>query len=812
MKRIFFLLALAAGPYISNAQPGEELKDTTWKTVLRESYPRTNDLVHTKLDVRFDYDKSYMYGKEWLTLQPHFYPTDSVLLDAKGMEIKELSIVKGTTKTPLKYTYDGMQVNVKLDRTYQGKESYTIYIDYTSKPNEVKAKGSAAINDAKGLYFINPKGEDKTKAIQIWTQGETEANSVWMVTIDKPNQKTTQELTMTVPSKYVTLSNGLLKSQKKNADGTRTDFWKMDLPHAPYLFFMGVGEYAITKDSYKGKEVSYYVEKEYNSVARKIFGYTPEMIKFFSDKLGVDFPWAKYSQIVGRDYVSGAMENTTATLHQESAYQNARQLTDGNGWESVIAHELFHQWFGDLVTTESWSHITVNESFANYSEYLWYEYKYGKDKADEHNFNDMQGYLFSESEDKDLVRFHYSDKEDVFDGVSYNKGGRILNMLRNYVGDDAFFKSLNYYLTSNKFKAGEAGQLRLAFEEVTGKDMNWFWNQWYYGSGHPKLNITYNYDVPGVAKVIIEQTQTTGKVFRLPVAIDVYNGASKKRTHVWITNKIDTFSFPYSQKPDLINVDGDKMLLAEKSDNKTEANYIAQYNFAKSYMDRREALDSFAKKGMPEISKGLHDKYAGLRTSTIQKIAASPYKNDKVVLEDIETIAKNDRDKQTRAAAIKYLAKTKDAKYLSIFQNNVADSSYSVAGAALEGLTALDSANAYSLAKKYSNDAKGALGVIVGNILIANGTETDFDFIASNYDKAPPSFDKITMTGKFANYLSKINDIAKIKTGIDYMMRFRNLIPEAYRPQTDPSFKSALGKISKAKGKEVQDYIDSVFK
>ncbi|MEP7165722.1 MAG: M1 family aminopeptidase [Ferruginibacter sp.] len=812
MKRIFFLLALSVGSYVSNAQPGEESKDTTWKTVLRESYPRTNDLVHTRLDVRFDYDKSYLYGKEWLTLQPHFYPTDSLLLDAKGMEIKELSMMKGTGKTALKYTYDGMQLNVKLDKTYQGKESYTIYIDYISKPNEVKVKGSAAINDAKGLYFINPKGTEKDKATEIWTQGETEANSVWMVTIDKPNQKTTEEITMTVPDKYVTLSNGLLKSQKKNADGTRTDYWKMDLPHAPYLFFMGVGEYAITKDSYKGKEVSYYVEKEYNAVARKIFGYTPEMIKFYSDKLGVDYPWAKYSQIVGRDYVSGAMENTTATLHQESAYQNARQLTEGNSWESVIAHELFHQWFGDLVTAESWSHITVNESFANYSEYLWYEYKYGKDKADEHNYEDMQGYIFSESEDKDLVRFHYADKEDVFDGVSYNKGGRILNMLRNYVGDDAFFKSLNYYLTSNKFKAGEAGLLRLAFEEVTGKDMNWFWNQWYYGGGHPKLNITYNYDAPGVAKVIIEQTQTTGKVFRLPIAIDVYNGASKKRTNVWVTNKIDTFSFPYTQKPDLINVDGDKMLLAEKTDNKTEANYIAQYNLAKSYMDRREALDSFAKRGMPEVSKGLHDKYAPLRISTITKIANTPYKSDKVVLEAIEDIAKNDRDKKARAAAIKFLAKTKDAKYLSLYQNNTADSSYSVAGAALEGLIALDSANAYTLAKKYSSDAKGALGVIVNNILIANGTEADFDFIADNYDKAPPSFDKIKLTGQFGTYLSKINDIAKIKKGIDNMMRFRNLIPEQFRPQTDPSFKSALGKISKAKGKEVQDYIDSVYK
>ena len=812
MKRIFFLLAVAISPYLSKAQAGDEPKDTSWKKILRESNPRTNDLVHTKLDVKFDYDKSYLYGKEWLTLQPHFYPTDSLLLDAKGMDIKELSMMKGTTKTPLKYTYDGWQLNVKLDKTYQGKESYTIYIDYVSKPNEVKVKGSAAINDAKGLYFINPKGTEKDKPTQIWTQGETEANSVWMVTIDKPNQKTTEEITMTVPDKYVTLSNGLLKSQKKNADGTRTDYWKMDLPHAPYLFFMGVGDYSITKDSYKGKEVSYYVEKEYTSVARKIFGNTPEMIKFYSDKLGVEFAWAKYSQIVGRDYVSGAMENTTATLHQESAYQNARQLKDGNIWEETIAHELFHQWFGDLVTAESWSHITVNESFANYSEYLWDEYKYGKDYADAHNFEDMEGYLQSEEEDKNLVRFYYADKEDVFDGVSYNKGGRILNMLRNYVGDDAFFKSLNYYLTANKFKAGEAGQLRLAFEEVTGKDMNWFWNQWYYGSGHPVLDISYNYDLPGVARVIIEQKQKGDKVFQLPIAIDVYNGASKKRTNVWIKNKIDTFSFAYTQKPDLINVDGDKILLCEKTDNKTEANYIAQWNYAKNYLDRKEALDAFAKKGMPEIAKGLNDKFAGLRLSTIQQIATTAYKTDPVVLESIEAIAKNEKNNKTRAAAIRFLAKTKDSKYLPIFQSNVSDSSYSVAGASLEGLTALDTVNAYSLAKKYSNDAKGALGTAVNNILIAKGTEADFDFIATNYDKAPPSFEKVKMTTQFANYLVKVNDVAKVKTGIDYIMRFRNLIPEQFRPQVDPGFKTALDKVSKAKGTEVEDYIKASFK
>ena len=267
----------------------------------------------------------------------------------------------------------------------------------------------------KGMYFINPKGEEKDKPTQIWTQGETESSSAWFPTIDKTNQKTTQELTVTVDNKYVTLSNGKLMSQKKNTDGTRTDYWKMDLPHAPYLFFLGVGDYAVVKDSWKGKEVNYYVEKEYASVAKKIFGNTPEMMAFFSKITGVDYPWVKYSQITGRDYVAGAMENTTATIHQESAQQDARELVDGNNWEGTIAHELFHQWFGDYVTAESWSNLTLNESFADYSETLWDEYKYGKDAGDAENYQGMQGYLQSGSESKDLVRFYYADKEDMFD-------------------------------------------------------------------------------------------------------------------------------------------------------------------------------------------------------------------------------------------------------------------------------------------------------------------------------------------------------------------------------------------------------------
>jgi len=459
------------------AQTGEAV-DTSWKNEYRGTATRINNLVHTKLELVPDFSKSYCYGKAWITLRPHFYPTDSLMLDAKGMDIKTVALVKGNKQSPLKYTYNELELNIRLDKVYTANETYTIFIDYTAKPDEYQAKyGTNDFLGIKGMFFINPHGEVKNKPTQIWTQGETESSSAWFPTIDKTNQRCTEELTVTVANKYTTLSNGKLMSQKKNANGTRTDYWKMDLPHAPYLFFLGVGEYSVIKDSYKGKEVNYYVEPEYASVAKKIFGNTPEMMGFFSRITGVEFPWIKYSQITGRDYVAGAMENTTATIHQETAQQDARELVDKNNWESTIAHELFHQWFGDYVTTESWSNLTLNESFANYSQVLWKEYKYGKDAGLEENYNEMNGYLTSGSESKDLVRFHYANREDMFDAVSYNKGGRILHMLRHFVGDSAFFKALNLYLTTNKFKSAEAHQLRLAFEEVSGRDLNWYFKQ-----------------------------------------------------------------------------------------------------------------------------------------------------------------------------------------------------------------------------------------------------------------------------------------------------------------------------------------------
>jgi aminopeptidase N len=815
MKRLVFLMIFSFFSFIilfAQAPKQEPPK------IYRATAEKINDLVHTKLDARFDYAKSYMYGKVWITLKPHFYPTDSLRLDAKGMDIKTVAISKNGKLTSRPYDYDGQQLNIRLDRTYRNNEPYTIYIEYTSKPDELQVKGSAAITDAKGLYFINPRGEEKDKPTQIWTQGETEATSVWVPTIDKPNQKTTDEIIMTVPAKYVTLSNGLLVKQTKNADGTRTDDWKMDLPHSPYLFFMGVGDYAVIKDKYKNKEVSYYVEKEYAPVARKIFGLTPEMIAFYSRITGVDYPWQKYAQIVGRDYVSGAMENTTATLHQESAQQDARELTDRNGWEDVIAHELFHQWFGDYVTTESWSNITLNESFANYSETLWNEYKYGKDAGDAHHYADMQGYLMSGSEKKDLVRFYYNDKEDVFDAVSYNKGGRILHMLRNFVGDSAFFKSLNLYLTTNKFKSAEAQNLRLAFEEVTGKDLNWFWNQWYYGAGHPKLDINYSYDAAAKkVNVIVNQTQATDKVFTLPVAIDVYNGTQKTRYNVWAKNKADTFSFAATSKPDLVNFDGDKVLLAVKLENKTLEEYRHQYRYAGKYLDRREAIDAAAKKQDEPVAteimiNALNDKFEGLRSFAISRLDLKKENIKKAAESILANLAQHDPKRLVKAAAIAKLGEYKNMKYAPIFKSAVHDSSYTVAGNALEALGKIDTAAAFSEAKALAKTTlKGKLASVVTSTLIRFGDESSAETILSNFEQMPLSQQKFESIRPLIDFLSATKSMETLKRGVDDIIKFNGEVPEQFRDQVTPFIEGLLKQVQQAKTdagqKEMADYI-----
>ncbi|CAL2063481.1 M1 family metallopeptidase [Tenacibaculum sp. 190524A05c] len=733
---------------------------------------KVHNLVHTKLKVDFNFDKQTMNGEAWVTAKPHFYATDRIVLDAKAMKIHKVEM----DGKALNYNYNDFEITINLPKSYERDEQFTLYIKYTAQPENVKQKGSKAITSAKGLYFINPKGIDNTKPTQIWTQGETEASSCWFPTIDSPNQKTSQEIYITVPKKYVTLSNGKLENQKNNPDGTRTDYWNFTQKHAPYLFFMGIGEYEIVKDSYKNIPVDYYVEKKYAPYAKEIFGGTPEMLEFFSKITGVEYPWNKYAQIVGRDYVSGAMENTTAVIHGEQAYQTPGELIDGNSHENTIAHEAFHHWFGDLVTTESWSNLALNESFANYSEYLWQEYKYGKDYADAHMFKDVEAYKNGQNFDKHLVRFYYDDKEDMFDAVSYNKGGAILHMLRSYLGDKAFYEGLNKYLTDYKYKAAEVHQLRLVFEEITGKDLNWFFNQWFFGNGHPTLEISYDYnELRKTVTVNVFQTQT--QQFQFPLTIDVFEGSKATRHKVFVNRKEASFTLPYTRQPDFVQINADGVLLCNVNENKVLSDYIFQLGNAKSYMHKREALLEVAKKqddnkAFRAMSNALNDSFYLIRKLALENINLINKNSKRQVIEKIKVMANNDPKTLVQAAAVETLGKLTEPELKPIFEKSLESKSYAVIGKALVALYYVDKALAVQKSKALPDEVKKIIATPLTRIYLEENDEEELTFIAGNvisgmylsqdkntqrlYKKA---YDKITKGNNSEAIQNLVNDI-----------------------------------------------------
>ncbi|TWR25107.1 M1 family peptidase [Mucilaginibacter pallidiroseus] len=776
----------------------------------RETPVSINDLVDTKLDVRFDYQRSYLYGKAWITLKPHFYNTDSLTLDAKGMDVHKIAIAKAGKLLPLRYTYeDSAYLHIKLDKKYAGGEQYTVFIDYTSKPNLLHDKPGHKL-DGKGLYFINPKGTEADKPTQVWTQGEAEASSCWFPTIDRPGQKTTQQLSMTVPAKYTTLSNGLLIGQKNNADGTRTDTWKQKLPHSPYLFMMAIGDFKIYKDKWRNKEVNYYLEPKYFPYAKAIFGQTPEMMEFYSKALGVDFPWEKYSQVVVRDYPLGAMENSSATLHGDYVQKSPWDLVDdpnGSGG-STIAHELFHQWFGDLVTCESWSNETLNESFAVFGEKYWQEKKYGKDDGDAKRYDELQAYLNNKTAlSQNLVPFYYSDEEGINGSNIYDKGGIVLNMMRTYLGDAAFFKGLGLYLKTHSFKSAEVHDLRLAMEEVSGRDMNWFFNQWYYGAGHPVLDITYKWDESSkTEKVFISQNQQ-GQVFILPIAVDIYTGSKVERHNVWLRNAKDTLTFKLAAKPNLVNVDAEKILLAKKTDHKTMAEYAFQYQHATLYMDRFEAFQAATEQvttaeGKQIMIAALRDKYYGLRIKAIRAIKTDDKDLMAAALPVIASLAKADEPYPVRAAAISFLAKTeKAAGFKDIYISSLKSPSYSVRAAALNALNGVAPAEAFKTAKDLQPQADGPVALAIVGIYAANGSDTEWPYVITAFKKAPVQAKVDNAIKTMPKIIGKMNNRTYVAEGIDAI---RDLAVNYKRYGIAPRLITSLEEISKQR-KQLND-------
>ncbi|PUZ20906.1 aminopeptidase N [Chitinophaga costaii] len=770
------LLCMGLGSMGTKAQDMARNRDTPYYHTTSQ---KVNDLIDTRLDVRFDLAKSYVYGKEWITLKPHYYPTDTLQLDAKGMNIKTIGMMQHGKIKPLTFRYnDSLTLVIKLDRTYRNDEKYTLFIDYTAMPDKLHDKPGFKL-DGKGLYFVNPRGEDTSKPTQIWTQGEAESSSCWFPTIDKPNQKTTEEISITVPSKYVTLSNGLLITQKNNTDGTRTDTWRQLLPHAPYLFMLAVGDFKIFKDKWRNKAVDYYLEPAYAPYAKQLFGQTPEMMEFFSQALGVDFPWDKYAQVVVRDFPLGAMENTSATLHGDYVQKTPWDLIDDpNGaGGTTIAHELFHQWFGDLVTCESWSNETLNESFAVFGEKYWNEKKYGKDDGDAKRYDEMQAYLRNATAaSQPLVPFVFTDNEGINGANIYDKGGIVLNMLRNYLGDEAFFKGLGLYLKTHAYKNAEVQDLRLAMEEVSGRDLNWFFNQWYYGAGHPVLDVTSQWNEALHQETVIINQQQAGPAFQWPLAVDFYVKDKVVRAQVWMKQHQDTLVIPLATKPDLVNVDADKVLLCKLTDHKTLEELYFQYQHAPFYLDRLEAIQAATgQQGQPAgiaiLTAALKDKYYGLRIRAINAIKTDTLDRAATILPLLAGMASNDTNYLVRAAAITVLGKTGRKDYTALYQSSIASPSYTVKGAALLALNSVDPAAAFTLAKHLETDGKGKLGQAIVYTYAANGSDEQWPFIMNAFNKGSVQVKFDLLRGGMSQLMVRLKNKQYTAEGIHAMER-----------------------------------------
>ncbi len=633
-------------------------------------HPKTIDILNTQLDLSFNWDSALVYGKAIIQAQPYSEVQNRVILDAKGFKIKKVELLKDEHPEGLFYTYQNNELIISLDKSYQPQEHFTISISYIAAPDQLTVGQDIRTKNDRGLYFITKKGGHSP---QLWTQGETNCNSAWFPTIDDPAEKMTQSVNLTVGDQFKTLSNGMLTGSIANHDGTRTDHWEMKQPHSTYLAMIAVGNFSITEDHYKNIPLHYYLEPKFAPFAKDLFGHTPQMMEFFSDTLHYPFVWPKYDQVVVNDFVSGAMENTTASVFYDRLNKTTGALKDEHE-DAIIAHELFHHWFGDLVTAKSWSDLALHESFATYAEYLWLRHQFGEAVGKMNLIQDAEDYFSSRKNkgDASLIRVNYAHPDDLFDAVTYQKGALILDMLRTQVGDPDFFGALHQYLEKYAFKTADAYDLKRTFEEVSHQDLSWFFEQWFFNSSNPLLKIKKSYEEDAkILTITVDQVLDRGHthLFRLPVKVKVVDrNGQEDRLNLEVHQQHQQFSFPLKVKPLYVKFDTDQQLLIEKQEDKNKDDYRYQYLFAVDFLDRYQSVKYFQKHGKSiyadEIMiKALNTSESPLISMALNYMKGMKKKEQSVHLERIRALAMNSQDTRVQAMAIKILQKLEDEEH-----------------------------------------------------------------------------------------------------------------------------------------------------
>jgi aminopeptidase N len=536
---------------------------------LRTAADRPIDIEHIRLDMQVDLRKQEVAGRAVIELKS-LRPTPSIALNAVELEVSKVALQNGKGEAKeQRFTNDGRMLTVDLAPAWTEGQAGVLVIDY--RVRQPKA----------GLYFFKPTEAEPDVPYTVWSQGEPATNSHWFPCVDHPNERQTTELFVTVENGYEVLSNGRLVGKKDNADKSVTFHWKQEQPHVAYLVTLVVGKFAIVEEEWKGKPVQYWVPPARQADAARTFGRTREMLDFFSRRFGIEYPWEKYAQVVVEQFIWGGMENTSATTLTDWTMHDARALLDSSP-DGLIAHELAHQWWGNLVTCKDWAHLWLNEGFASYAEILWSEHKEGADEA-AYDLWEKSRAALAGGKDRPVVDRRYPNPDSMFDARAYPKGAWVLHMLRSRLGEEAFWRAIRRYGTEHRMKTVETADLRQTFERETGRSLERFFHDWTERPGHPVVEVATEYvSESKLAKVTVKQTQA-GEPFHFPLKIEfccepgrVSARSTEPVLKEDITERDQRFFVPLPARPQLVRIDPDHTVLAEWKETKGQDQWLAQ--------------------------------------------------------------------------------------------------------------------------------------------------------------------------------------------------------------------------------------------
>ena len=579
-----------------------------------EPYARSKDydLQHSKIALRFQPEQKKVIGEVTHSLTLLRDGLETVWFDSVGLQIESVRI----NKSAAKFSTTDKKLVVTLPKGAKAGAKYDVEIKYQGTPT-------------KGLYFVLPDKDYPNRPLQIWTQGESEDTRYYLPTYDYPNDRLTTETILTVPASWQTISNGKLIGVTDASDGMKTWTWRESQPSSTYLITVVAGEFVEVKDSWRNIPVTYYAPKDRGDRLNPSYSRTPAMIDLFSKKLGVDYPWEKYSQAMVDEFVAGGMENSSATTNTADSLRHPKLVPEyEQNQDPLISHELGHQWFGDLVTTKDWGDIWLNEGFATFMETVWSEAHFGKDIADYDRWEAArQWFAYRSLYDKPIVRYDFDESEE-FDGNAYGKGGWVLYMLRRQLGEDAFYAGLKHYLEVNRGKNVMTSDLTKAIEEATHTNVDPFFAQWIYGAGAPKFELSYAYDAAKkqVALTVKQTQKREGHVglFNVPVEVEITTASGPKLYPIHVTQESEAFTLPADSAPLMVLFDKGTQILKSAQFKKEKKELLYQLKNAGEVADRADAAEALAKlKGDDEAAAALGEALRSDKSSGVRRTAAS---------------------------------------------------------------------------------------------------------------------------------------------------------------------------------------------